>query len=210
MVRRHARGSAGGLLLLTLLMPLSACSNDRQSSTTATGDWRVQLDQAIKEAETQRTQPQVEILRDIKKRDGAASYDDVTRLLPAFVSCIEGLGYSYAPSAPDTKVPGFPVLQYQVTGPDSDSPEKQSELISSCDIKSLRFVNAYYQTQPAFVQAYQADVRSHLPDIISCLRDHGVAIDDDAGVSEALHGIVDNQDVDPEVSSCYAGDIQVD
>src|SRR3954447_219831 len=126
MARRHPRRSAASLLLLLLL---SACSNDRQSPVAATGDWRTQLDQAIKEAEAQGTAAQVELLREIKGRGGVARYDDVTQALPTFVSCIEGLGYSYAPSAPDTKVPGFPVLQYQVTGPDSDSPEKQSDLI---------------------------------------------------------------------------------
>lgn len=207
MVRRRQRGSAVSLLILLLL---SACSNDRHP-IAGTGDWRTQIDQAIKEAEAEQgTAQQVELLRRIKASGGVASYDDVTQLLPAFVSCIEGLGYSYAPSAPDTKVPGFPVLQYQVTGPDTDSLKKQADLIGGCDIKSLRFVNAYYQTQPAFVQAYQADVSSHLTEIISCLRADGVAIDKDASVSEALHAVLDNQDANPNVSSCYSGDIQVD
>ncbi len=96
-----------------------------------------------------------------------------------FGACLESGGFARV----DLRVTdegGFTLLKYAVRAGDDDT----TTVMDECEVRTLRWVDWLYQTQPAAVRAQDATFEQALPGLITCLQAGGVPVDDGSPADE--------------------------
>ncbi len=110
--------------------------------------------------------------------------DDEQQAVHDFGDCLDRAGFALA----DLQViddGGFKILDYKVMAGDEDT-----TLMDACEAKTFRWVDRLYQTQPAATRARDAHFAEELPGLIDCLREGGIAVDDDSPADEVKQAML--------------------
>lgn len=118
--------------------------------------------------------------------DGLMSMERLLEARDAYAQCLEATGFSLIDMG--VEVNGgvaYPMYATQVSS--GDSPEDSTaadNLERACMDQHFMFVDMLYQTQPIAAEASDVAFARALPQIIPCMQEAGVAVDDDATVDE--------------------------
>ncbi len=129
---------------------------------------------------------------------GEITFADAKGAVLAFVDCVNGAGGSAQYVLDDHGA--FLLPTYSVYVGDDGDPDLG--VPGECERREDFWVNLLYQTQPSAVEAGNADFDKKSPALIACLRDNGVAIEDDASRDE-----LQRAGIDLLVSSSDSGDV---
>lgn len=134
------------------------------------------------------------------------TYSDLGELLPDLLGCLEAAGFTTTETGTLEYYPGFPIPSYGSTAPSNLTREQAGDVESECANETYDWAQIYYVSQGAAVDAYVQSFMDQRPAILSCLREHGVTVDDDVPADELIYLVTeDSQAGGNEV--CYTGDI---
>ena len=105
-------------------------------------------------------------------------------------ACFDASGVPY--SGPRTYVDdtGFPMITYVTYDVAGMSEDEMSRVTRACVTRESEFIEQLYQSQPSYIEAADRAWDQALPQILACLRDNGVVIDDDATRSEVVYAVL--------------------
>jgi hypothetical protein len=107
------------------------------------------------------------------------TFEQEQQVVNAFGACLESGGFALV----DLRVTdegGFKLLRYAVRAGDDDT----TTVMDECEVRTLRWVDYLYQTQPAAIRAQDATFEQALPGLITCLQAGGVPVDDGSPADE--------------------------
>ena len=123
---------------------------------------------------------------DAAAEDGLMSMERLLEARDAYAECLDSIGFTLIDMG--VQMNGgvaYPAYSTQTSaGYDPDSSTAEDNLESTCMEQHFMSVDRLYQSQPLAVQAHDADFTRALPEIIPCLQDEGLAVDDEATVDE--------------------------
>lgn len=117
-------------------------------------------------------------------KSGEMSYEDVNALLQDTFKCFDDAGVKYILQPDSEKVPGFKVPQYGIAA-------GGIEVGDACQNRFSEFAFEGYQRQPRAVELRDKALEADRPSVLSCLRAHGVTIDDAATLDEIRRAVGD-------------------
>lgn len=174
--------SSSWLLILSAALVISGCSANTPVLPSADPS-RIFFEQVLAEAESQgASESQLETLKTAAAR-GSVVYADVVSLLPGLQGCIEDVGGYFSVGSDQQIGPELVAPTYSVGIPGLEETAALA-VIQSCEQTHIDAVMGALWTQPSTVEARDAEFREALPDVLKCLREHGIVVDDDAPVAE--------------------------
>lgn len=171
------------------LIALGGCSDNETPNTDPTDSqaFSEKVERVIAEAEAGGAgEAQLAILREAAA-GGEITLGQAQDATRATIACFEmsGLAATYDLT---TEESGLQIPSYGVQAEVEGMTDQQVEqLIDKCDAEEGFWVNYLYQTQPASHQVRETHVRSRLPVLLECLREHGVEMDADDDIDEIVY-----------------------
>lgn len=107
----------------------------------------------------------------------AMSYQEMSVLLADTFACFDDAGVAYRVDPDREIVPGFVVPQYSVSADSLD-------VADACQAAHSEYAFSAFQTQPVVIEAADQALESRRPQVLQCLRDQEVTVDDDATLEE--------------------------
>lgn len=113
---------------------------------------------------------------------GQLDFEDFNVLIGETFDCFDAAGIEYVYHGPMESFPGSGLLMpnYEVVVSTSLDAGSFSALYNDCTYRYSEFANMVYQMQPVADESDMAAIRSQLPSILTCLRENGAEVDDDA------------------------------
>lgn len=144
------------------------------------------FDQAL---ETGASEEQLSAMREYQ--DGSPiPYSVLEDAVNRTFDCFDEAGIVYLPLEPIEPMPGFPVPQYGFNAGQGLTEEEALTLGDQCADRESTWITVMYTQQPAYVEAQDAAFEETRAELVACLRDLGVDIDDDATRDEIEHEAV--------------------
>jgi hypothetical protein len=170
-------------LAASLVLMASACAGGSSSGVGVDdpSTWKALVDDAVSQAmEGGASEAQIAILREARD-SGGISLESARDAQQATVDCMTeaGLDATYVETeggAGELPQPGFRVR--------ADRDGEVSPVGDACETQESRWVSHLYQTQPRAVEARNANVDEHMPDLLACLSARGISLDSDASRDE--------------------------
>jgi hypothetical protein len=103
---------------------------------------------------------------------GSMSYEELDALINDTIACFESSGVDYRRIADQEVAPGIMMPGYGIGEPIAVG--------DKCVKKHSGYAELAYQRQPSVIAAKDAKFEAARPQVLACLREHAVAIDDDA------------------------------
>jgi hypothetical protein len=171
--RRSPQGCVAVLVLLAAA--LAGCSGgggvDASPSVSPTTSAGSGLTEQLRKAEKNGNAgvAQIAALKAAAAK-GSMSYEELDALINDTIACFESSGVDYR-REPDREIaPGLKMPAYGIGEPIAVG--------DKCVAKYSGYAEAAYQTQPSAIEAKDAKFEAARPQVLACLREHGVAIDD--------------------------------
>ena len=149
------------------------------------------------------SQEQVEILA-----DGEVTFEEYQGAVGRTMSCLRDAGIEVIGDTVSSSR-GFPEVNYSFGG---ESPGRTSEqtlaIADECMVLHSRFVEAAYQMSPVAIEAMEAKFAPYRDTVISCIRENGGEVEDEAVREEimiASFAVQERSGVDCIAESGYLG-----
>lgn len=129
---------------------------------------------------------------------GEMSYETVNALVEDTFQCFESAGIWYVRNPDWERVPGFFIPDFGIGEP--------IEVADACLWRYSQYALLAYQQQPDYIELRDAALEADREQVLECLREHGVLIDDDVTTDElrlAVQELLFATPDDPVVCSRY-------
>lgn len=110
---------------------------------------------------------------------GEIPFAVVSNAMDRTFACLDVKGISYASEVYEI-YPGYPVYDYSWSVPEGLTAEEARDLGDVCGDRESAFISSLYEQQAGFLEQRDALFESMRPDLLQCLHDHGVTVEDDA------------------------------
>ncbi len=108
----------------------------------------------------------------------------VNQLVDETLACFSAAGIPYEISSPDVIATGIELRTYTFRGVPGLSDDQSLALADACIDGYSVFVESGFRSQPSTQELIDTQLLGAVPEAITCLREHGVDIDDDASIDE--------------------------
>lgn len=202
----HVLARAAVLVLLGVVLGACAAEQDDATTVVPNDGFAAVLEDAVAGGAGSR---QLEVL-EAAAETGSIAYEDVVALIHDTFSCFEGAGIGYVENPPTERVPGWLVPSYAFDAEVPGLTESQVlALADACMVEHSMFTEFALQDPVLHQEVRDAHLREQLPEVLACLRENGVAVDEDATPDEVRVAALDllNATADAaETVTCY-GDL---
>jgi len=177
---------AGAVLVAALATGCAADDGDRSvggegSIVTVAAMFADYVDQAESGGAGE---PQLAVLREAE-RTLRIDYETVDALVQESFACMERSGISHEDSVRHELLPGHAIPAYSFAA--TAEGMTQDEVLAAADAclyEHSYWAEAALADPRGFPEAYDAQLRKDLPDVLACLAENGVTVDDDATLEE--------------------------
>lgn len=126
----------------------------------------------------------------------------------AVVQCLDDSRVDAFVVSPIEIAPGLLMPQFGARPAAGGSEEEALSLISVCFFEYIGYAQQFYENQPNSADQQIAAFEEARPDVLACLKEHGVELDDRASNDEVYQAV--NQDIAdngqlPDFEPCYQG-----
>lgn len=186
-------------LTVIIVFFVSACGGGSSAPTSVQGApvWSDRVDEAITQARNgDASAQQIAILTEAKE-SGDISLEAARNAEQATVDCMNeaGLDASYVETQGgdgELPQPGFRVR--------ADAGGEVSPLGDACETQESLWVSHLYQVQPRAIEVRNSNVDKHMPQLLTCLAERGVAPDADASRDE-IYAAATNEAISANTSN---------
>jgi len=165
------------LAAIVATIPLSGCGSSDPAASPEEVAFQASVQDAIDNARAGGAGEEQLLMLERAKESGTVPIDDARTAARGAVACMEDAGL-VAEYFEETTEAGILLPTYSVQVPDIDT--VIDELISECENRESFWVNMLYQTQPISTSVTDAYNAERMPYLIACLKENGVAVDDEA------------------------------
>ena len=141
--------------------------------------------------------------------DGEVTFEEYQDSVGRTMSCLREAGLDVVGGVV-SETRGFPEISYSFGSVSPGRSEEQTLAIANeCLVLHSRFVEAAYQLSPVAVEAMEQKFAPYREAVISCVRENGGELDDDAVREEVMIGsfaVQDRTGIDCLAESGYLGD----
>lgn len=164
-----------GISLVTL--GIAACGPETAPSTSIDPAFALLMDQYIGEARASgASEAQLAALTDARAT-GDISYEVLNAAIEETFACFNEAGVRYRQDTDNTQA--LPLIVYEFASPIEGNP-----VADACIDKNSFFVESAYQNQPRWRAVLDGRIEANRGEILACLRERGIEIDDDATPAE--------------------------
>jgi hypothetical protein len=169
---KKASRSLAGAVLLSWTAIAGGCSSPTPHPTAAPGPFQVVVETA-REGGASSSQLELLLAADAA---GEVTFEQLRAAVDATFACLDSAGIQHSENV--TQGP-LPQLTYSFASADGSS-----AVADSCINSHSMYVEWAYQTQPSAQELVDAAFDKKRDEIVACLRQMGIEIDDDASVDE--------------------------
>lgn len=105
-------------------------------------------------------------------------------------ACLEAAGLESAINVSEV-YPGYYSSDFMFRSKDGVTDEGDQDVGTACQDREVTYIGLLYDNQPGWIAARDAAFEARRPELLACLRDHGVAIEDDATYDEMMNSAVE-------------------
>lgn len=176
-LRAHVVGALGAL---GALVAISACAEDQPAP--ATPDAAFAALAASVRHDALEASASAEHLRaiDDAAQHGVVAPEAMRQALLAYGECLTDAGWEFTLDPATQGPPEFPTFAYTSTGPANGD----ATVMDTCWGVHAGALDTLYQNQPGLHQAADRIIEAHRADILACLREADIDIDDGATLDE--------------------------